>query len=69
MTVKVVLEPGEDNWIVAECPALPGCITQGRTEEEALRNVREAVELWLDTESQKHLPGIREHAKVLELTL
>ena len=32
MTLQIILEPGEDNWIVAECPALPGCVSQGRTE-------------------------------------
>ncbi len=69
MTFKVVLEPGEDNWIVAECPALPGCVSQGRTEEEALRNIREAVELWLETEVEKRLANVAPNAKVLELSL
>jgi len=50
MTFQVVIEQGEDNWIVAECPALPGCVSQGRTEEEAISNIREAMELWLETE-------------------
>lgn len=50
MTLKVVLEKGEDNWIVAECPALPDCVSQGRTEAEAVDNIREAIELWLETE-------------------
>jgi len=36
MTFKVVLEPGEDGWIVAECPSLPGCVSQGRTDTEAV---------------------------------
>lgn len=68
MTFKVVLEPGEDNWIVAECPALPGCVSQGRTEEEALQNVREAIELWLETELEKRLGTMPPNAKVLDLT-
>lgn len=50
MTFQVVLEPGGDGWIVAECPALPGCVSQGRTEAEAIDNIREAIELWLETE-------------------
>ena len=36
MMFHVVLTPDEDGWIVAECPALPGCISQGKTEQEAL---------------------------------
>ena len=45
----VVLRPGEDGWVVAECPILPGCISQGRTREEALVNIREAIELCLES--------------------
>ena len=45
----VLLEPGEDGWVLAECPWLPGCITQGRTEEEALENIKDAILLYLDS--------------------
>jgi len=45
----VVLKPGEDGWLVAECPLIPGCISQGRTREEALANIQEAIELSLET--------------------
>ncbi|HEV8321039.1 MAG TPA: type II toxin-antitoxin system HicB family antitoxin [Myxococcota bacterium] len=48
--LPVVLRSGEDGWIVAVCPIIPGCITQGRTREEALRNIREAVELCLEAQ-------------------
>ncbi len=44
----VQLTPGDDGWIVARCPALVGCFSQGRTREEALANIREAIELCLD---------------------
>ena len=44
----VVLRAGDDGWIVAECPAFAGCISQGRTREEALRNIVEAIQLCLD---------------------
>jgi len=48
------LQPIDDQgWIVAECPALPGCISQGRTKEEALRNIKEAAAAWLWAEDQK----------------
>ena len=44
----VVLEDGEDGWIVARVPSLPGVVTQGRTREDALANAREAVELTIE---------------------
>lgn len=48
MKAGVVIEPGEDGWIVAECPSLPGCVSQGRTDDEALANIKEAIRLWMD---------------------
>ena len=45
----VVLTQGEDGWIVAECPALPGCVSQGPTRSEAIENIKEAIDLWLET--------------------
>jgi len=39
----ITLEQDEDGFIVASCPALPGCHSQGRTEEEAIANIREAI--------------------------
>jgi predicted RNase H-like HicB family nuclease len=45
----VTMQQGEDGWIVIECPSLPGCLSQGRTREEALTNIREAIELSLET--------------------
>ena len=41
---QVILYPGEDGYWVVECPSLPGCISQGITKEEAVRNIREAIE-------------------------
>jgi predicted RNase H-like HicB family nuclease len=45
----IELYPGEDGYWVAECPSLPGCISQGSTKSEALANVKEAIEGWLET--------------------
>ena len=45
----VILEPGEDGYIVAQCPVLPGCWSQGKTREEALANIQEAIELYLES--------------------
>jgi predicted RNase H-like HicB family nuclease len=53
MKLPVVLRPGEDGWLVAECPLIPGCISQGKTHEEALANIREAIELCLETRDQE----------------
>lgn len=55
MMFHVILEPDEDGWVVAECPALPGCVTQGKDDQEALDNIREAIQAWLWAEDQKHL--------------
>ena len=48
MRLKVVLEPSDEGGYTAYVPSLPGCITEGETVEEAMANVREAVELYLE---------------------
>jgi predicted RNase H-like HicB family nuclease len=48
MKLRVVLEPSEDGGFTAYVPSLPGCISEGDTREEALQNLREAVELYLE---------------------
>ena len=53
MKFAIVLTPGEDGIIVAECPTLPGCVTQGKAEDEALRNAREEIAGWLEAEADK----------------
>jgi predicted RNase H-like HicB family nuclease len=40
---QVIIYPGEDGYWVAECPSLPGCVSQGRSKQEAVTNVREAI--------------------------
>ncbi len=40
---QVLIHPGEDGCWVAECPSLPGCVSQGHTKEEAVTNIREAI--------------------------
>ena len=49
MKLPVVITLGEDGYFVAEIPVLPGCISQGRTREEALANIKEAAELCLES--------------------
>ncbi len=53
MELPVILSPGEDGYLVAECPVIPGCISQGRTRAEALRNIREAIELCLEGQAEE----------------
>ncbi len=53
MMFHVTLAEAEDGWIVAECPALPGCVSQGKNEQEALENVKEAITAWLWAEDKK----------------
>ena len=45
----VVLRRGEDGYWIAEVPSLPGCITQGKDRSEAIANIREAIEGWIET--------------------
>ncbi len=60
MVFHVKMEQAEDGWMVVECPALPGCVSQGRTEEEALVNIREAITAWLWAEDQKAAAALSE---------
>jgi len=46
---EVIIYPGEDNYWVAECLSLPGCISQGKTKEEAIINIKEAIGLYIET--------------------
>jgi predicted RNase H-like HicB family nuclease len=60
MLFHVTMEPAEDGWIVIECPALPGCVSQGKDEQEAIANIKEAITGWLyaqDQEAAKSLPA------------
>lgn len=53
MKLHVVVDQDEAGYYVAEVPALPGCLSQGWTEEEALSNVREAIEGWFEVMEAK----------------
>ena len=55
MLFHVTLEKDETGWFVAECPALPGCVSQGIDEKEAIENIQEAIRAWLWAEDQKAL--------------
>lgn len=56
MEIKIMLEKDEDGLYVATVPSLPGCISQGKTEREALKNIREAIELHVKSLAKDGLP-------------
>ena len=56
MDVKVRLERDEDGVYVTTCPSLPGCVSQGKTEEEALENIEEAIKLHIKCLAEDGIP-------------
>ena len=53
MIVKVVAQRGEDGYFIANCPSLKSCWSQGKTREEALENIREAITLFLEPDPRE----------------
>ena len=68
MKLKIVLEKGMDGYIVAYCPSLKGCVSQGRTEEEAIENIKKAIELYLEADPQE-IKKTQKDYKVCEVAL
>jgi predicted RNase H-like HicB family nuclease len=58
---QVLIYPGEDGFWVAECPSLPGCISQGETREEAVTNIREAIDLYIEVMAEDGIPVPGDH--------
>ncbi len=56
MVRQVIIYPGEDGYWVAECASLPGCISQGKTKEEALANIKEAIRGYIAALEEDGLP-------------
>ena len=67
MDIKVVLEACEEGGYTVYVPSLPGCISEGETRDEALANIREAIELYLEPVEDDYI--IQGGAEVLELAL
>ena len=67
MKLKIVLEPGDEGGYTVYAPSLPGCISEGDSKDEALANIREAIELYLEPTEDDYIP--REHVEVLELVV
>lgn len=56
MKFSVTLDRDEDGMWVVECPAIPGCVSQGTTKEEALENIKDAIRLCLEVRAEQGLP-------------
>ncbi|MFI5164324.1 MAG: type II toxin-antitoxin system HicB family antitoxin [Bacteroidia bacterium] len=63
MKLEVIIEKDETGYYIAEVPALPGCLSQGKTAAEAEKNIKEAIEGWLDVMSEKAHQAIMRRAK------
>ncbi|NLH71787.1 MAG: type II toxin-antitoxin system HicB family antitoxin [Verrucomicrobia bacterium] len=59
MKLPAIIEPDDDGVFVAECPALPGCVSQGIKREEAMANMRDTI--------QRYLAGLKKHGEPIPL--
>lgn len=67
MRIKIVLEPSEEGGYTAVVPSLPGCISEGNSKEEALKNIKEAIELYLEPiEDDEIFPA---NSEIIELAV
>jgi predicted RNase H-like HicB family nuclease len=67
LKLQIVLEPSDEGGYTVYVPSLPGCISEGDTADEAVRNIREAIELYLEPVDDDWVAG--EHTLVRELAL
>ena len=56
MIFNVTIDRDEDGVWIVECPSIPGCVSQGKTKEEALENVKDAIKLCLEVRAEKGMP-------------
>jgi predicted RNase H-like HicB family nuclease len=66
---QVLIYPGEDGYWVAECPSLPGCISQGKTKEEAVLNIKEAIGEYVAALEEDNLPVPEERFEAVLLAV
>lgn len=66
---QVVLYPGEDGYWIAECPSLPGCVSQGETREKAITNIREAIQGYIRALEEDRLKVPEERFEALLLAV
>jgi predicted RNase H-like HicB family nuclease len=67
MKRQVLLYPGEDGYVVAEVPSLPGCVSQGRTRDEALANIQEAIALHVEVLRERGEPVPEDNVEIVEV--
>jgi len=69
MNYKAFFIKGDDGYIVAECPAIPGCVSQGKTLQEAKKNIKEAIELCFECykEDKKEIP--KDRTRIAEIAV
>ncbi len=66
MRLKIVLEPSDEGGYTVYVPSLPGCVSEGNSRDEAIANIREAIELYLETDDRQPLAG---NAQLEEIVL
>ena len=64
MKFTITLDRDEDGVWIAECPSIPGCVSQGRTREAAMDNIREAIQLCLEVRAERGMPLTVETAQI-----
>jgi predicted RNase H-like HicB family nuclease len=64
MRLPITVYQDEDGWYVVECPVIPGCMSQGKTQAEALQNIQEAIQLCLEVRQEQGLPLMIESLEV-----
>ncbi len=69
MMRQLIIYPGEGGYWVAECPTLPDCISQGKTKEEAIQNIREAIEGYIAALEEDGLPVPQERFELLTVAV
>ena len=58
---EILIYRGEDGYWITECPSLPGCISQGKTKKDALNNIKEAIEVYIEALKEDKLPIPKEN--------
>jgi predicted RNase H-like HicB family nuclease len=56
MKLYITLHQDEDGWFVAECPSIPGCVSQGKTQKQAEKNIQKAIKECLEVRAEKGMP-------------
>ena len=66
---QVIIYRGEDGYWIVECPSLPGCVSQGKTREEAVANIKEAIEGYIEALKEDGIPVPEEHFDTIVVTV